>query len=152
MQLLDLKENQYIIIEKVKYYVLNKVKFTEKSSYWYEYKIRNTKNNKLYYLNVEPSSKAILYEILKEKNIELKLNINFHGEDYELLEKGIGKVDTYYGMTDVGLKEEVNYYEYKNKKDNQKILSIEKWKDETEISIGQMISLSSIKILNEYER
>lgn len=152
MQILDLKEDQYIIIEKVKYRVLNKVKFVEKSSYWIEYKIRNVENNEIYYLNVELSSKAILYKILPEKEIKLKVNIIFQDQEYELIEKGIGKVDTYYGMTDVGLKEEVNYYEYKNKQERQKILSVEKWKDETEISLGKIISLSNIKILDEYER
>ncbi len=152
MQILDLKEDQYIIIEKVKYRVLNKVKFVEKSSYWIEYKIRNVENNEIYYLNVELSSKAILYKILPEKEIKLKVNIIFQDQEYELIEKGIGKVDTYYGMTDVGLKEEVNYYEYQNKQERQKILSVEKWKDETEISLGKIISLSNIKILDEYER
>lgn len=150
MQILDLKEDQYIIIEKVKYRVLNKVKFVEKSSYWIEYKIRNVENNEIYYLNVELSSKAILYKILPEKEIKLKVNIIFQDQEYELIEKGIGKVDTYYGMTDVGLKEEVNYYEYQNKQERQKILSVEKWKDETEISLGKIISLSNIKILDEY--
>ena len=152
MQILDLKEDQYIIIEKVKYRVLNKVKFVEKSSYWIEYKIRNVENNEIYYLNVELSSKAILYKILPEKEIKLKVNIIFQDQEYELIEKGIGKVDTYYGMTDVGVKEEVNYYEYQNKQERQKILSVEKWKDETEISLGKIISLSNIKILDEYER
>lgn len=152
MQILDLKEDQYIIIEKVKYRVLNKVKFVEKSSYWIEYKIRNVENNEIYYLNVELSSKAILYKILPEKEIKLKVNIIFQDQEYELIEKGIGKVDTYYGMTDVGLKEEVNYYEYQNKQERQKILSVEKWKDEIEISLGKIISLSNIKILDEYER
>ncbi len=152
MQILDLKEDQYIIIEKIKYRVLNKVKFTEKSSYWIEYKIRNIENNDIYYLNVELSSKVILYKILPEKEIQLKINITFQNQEYELIEKGVGKVETYYGMTDVGLNEEVNYYEYKNKQDKQKILSVEKWKDETEISMGKVISLSNIKILEEYER
>ena len=102
MEILDLKEDQYIIIEKTKYRVLNKVKFTEKSSYWIEYKIRNTEDNEMYYLNVELSSKVVLFKVLKEKEIQLKVNILFQGEEYELMEKGMGKVDDYYGMTDVG--------------------------------------------------
>ena len=54
-------------------------------------------------------------------------------------------------MTDIGLNEEVSYYEYTNKKDKSEILSIEKWKDEAEISIGRIISLAKIKVLNEFE-
>lgn len=152
MDLLDLKEDQYIIIEKTKYRVINKIKYTEKSSYWVEYQLQNAEDSSIKYLNVEISSKAILYEKIEEKNTQIKMNITLNGEEYELFEKGRGKVETYYGMTDVALKEEVNYYEYKSKKDIQKILSIEKWKDETEVSIGKIISLRDIKVLQEFER
>lgn len=152
MDLLNLKENQYILIEKNKYIVLNRIEYVEKSSYWIEYKLKNVQDGKMYYLNVELSNKITLYELLEIKDIQLKMNMIFQGEEYELIEKGVGKVKTYYGMTDVGLNEEVNYYEYKSKTDSQKVLSIEKWKDEIEISIGKIISLTNIKVLKEFER
>lgn len=151
MELLELKQDQYIIIEKEKYRILNKVKFIEKSSYWIEYKLQKIDSAEMYYLNVEISGKAILYKITEENNIQIKINMTIQEEEFELIEKGIGKVENYYGITDVGLNEEVNYYEYKSKVDNQKILSIEKWKDETEVSIGKVISLRNIKILKEFE-
>lgn len=143
--LLEIKDRQEILIEKVKYEVLNMTKFREKSSYWIEYKIRRLEDNKMFYLNVELSSKAILYEIIENTIIELKMNISFQGDEYELYEKGTGKVETYYGMTDVGLNEEVSYYEYQKKRDGKNFLSIEKWKDETEVSLGRLISLSDIR-------
>ncbi len=152
MELLELEQDQYLIIEKEKYKVLNKVKFIEKSSYWIEYKLQKIDNAERHYLNVEISGKAILYKIIEAKDIQIKMNMTIQEEAFELFEKGIGKVENYYGMTDVGLKEEVNYYEYKSKVDNQKILSIEKWKDEIEVSIGKIISLRNIKILKEFER
>jgi len=144
MSLLDLKEGQEISIEKVKYEVLNMTKFREKSSYWIEYKIRRLEDNKKFYLNVELSSKAILYEILENTIIELKMNITFQGDEYELYEKGTGKVETYFGLTDVALNEAVSYYEYQNKRDEKIFLSIEKWKDETEVSLGRCLILSNI--------
>lgn len=147
----SLEQDQFIIIEKIKYKILNKVKFTEKSSYWIEYKMQKVDDNYIYYLNVELSSKITIYKVLPEKNVSVKMNMIYDGEEYELFEKGIGKVETYYGMTDVGIKEEVNYYEYINKLDSKKILSIEKWKNETEISMGRIISLSNIKILDEFD-
>ena len=147
----SLKQDQFIIIEKIKYKILNKVKFSEKSSYWIEYKMQKVDDNYIYYLNVELSSKITIYKILSEKNVSVKMNMIYDGEEYELFEKGIGKVETYYGMTDVGIKEEVNYYEYTSKRDSKKILSIEKWKNETEVSMGRIISLSNIKILDEFD-
>ncbi|MBO5349945.1 MAG: DUF4178 domain-containing protein [Clostridia bacterium] len=147
----NLEQDQFIIIEKIKYKILNKVKFTEKSSYWIEYKMQKVDDNYIYYLNVELSSKLTIYKVLQEKNVSVKMNMIFEGEEYELFEKGIGKVETYYGMTDVGIKEEVNYYEYTNKINQNKILSIEKWKNETEVSIGKIIKISDIKILKEFD-
>lgn len=151
MDLINLKESQYILIDKIKYKILNGVKYKEKSSYWMEYKLQNIENSKIYYLNVELSNKAILYEILKDTKLQIKMSIIYNNTEYELYEKGDAKVETYFGMTDIGLNEEVSYYEYTNKEDKTKILSIEKWRDEVEISIGKIISLSSIKILKEFE-
>ena len=63
MDLLNLKQDQCIIIEKEKYKILNQVKFIEKSSYWIEYKMQNIESKEMYYLNVERDSKVILYKI-----------------------------------------------------------------------------------------
>lgn len=145
MSLLELQERQVITIEKQKYEILNMTKFREKSSYWVEYKLRSLDNGKMFYLNVEVQSKAILYQILENIIIDLKMTINFQGEDYELYEKGTEKVETYYGMTDIGLNEEAQYYEYVNKNNNKIFLSIEKWKDETEVSLGKEIKLTDIR-------
>ena len=56
MDLLDLKVDQYIIIEKTKYRVINKIKYTEKSSYWVEYQLQNAEDSSIKYLNIEISS------------------------------------------------------------------------------------------------
>lgn len=151
MNLLELAINQHVKIENVEYKIINKVKFNEKASYWIEYKLQNIQNSQMYYLNVEISSKAILYKILNTREIQLKMNMIFENEEYELFEKGKGRIETYSGMTDVALNDEVDYYEYNCKNNKQKILSIEKWKDETEISIGKIISLSKIKVLKKVE-
>lgn len=151
MDLLNLEESQCLIIEKQKYRVLNKVKFVEKSSYWVEYKLQNLDDRQMYYLNVELSLLTTLYKITKQRNIQLELELTFEGEQYEIYEKGFGKVETYYGLTDVGLNDIAEYYEYKCKTDSNKILSIEKWRNETEISIGKIIKPSDVKILKEFE-
>ncbi|MBQ3409388.1 MAG: DUF4178 domain-containing protein [Clostridia bacterium] len=146
-----MKESQIIRIEGNRYKVLNMTKFVEKSSYWIEYKLQNMESFKCYYLNVELSQKAILYEIQDESAIELKMNINFHGEEFSLFEKGQGKVETYYGLTDVAVGDVDEYYEYESKENLNRVLSIEKWRNITEISIGKVIKKSDIKILNEFD-
>lgn len=145
MSLLELQEKQVITIENQKYEVLNMIKFREKSSYWIEYKLQNLYSAKIFYLNVEVQSKAILYEVLENANINLKLTINFQGENYDLYEKGTEKVETYYGMTDVALNERAQYYEYININNSKIFLSIEKWEYKTEVSLGREITLLDIK-------
>lgn len=145
MNLLELEYRQELLIEKKKYEVLNMTKFKEKSSFWLEYKLRRIEDNKIYYLNVELSSKAILYEIIENTVIEPKMLINFQEQEYELYEKGTEKVETYYGMTDVGLNEEASYYEYINKNNENLFISIEKWKNQVEVSTGRLIKTKDIK-------
>ncbi len=145
MSLLELKYKQEILIEKVKYEVLNMTKFREKSSYWIEYQLRRLDDFKIFYLNVELTSEAILYEILRGTAVDLQMNIFFQGDNYELFEKGNGKVESFYGMVDVRLNDEVSYYEYQNLRDKNMILSIEKWGYETEVSLGRKLKLSAIR-------
>ncbi len=145
MNLLELEYRQELLIEKQKYEILNMTKFKEKSSFWIEYKLRKLDDNKIYYLNVEQSLKVILYEIIENTTIEPKMSINFQEQEYELYEKGTEKVETYYGMTDVGLNEEASYYEYINKNDNNLFISIEKWKNQLEVSFGKRIKINDIK-------
>ncbi len=95
MDLLTLKENQIIVLNKEKYRILNCIKYTEKSSYWLEYKIKNIEHKETYYLNVEISGKAILYQILKDTDIKPNMNISYDGDDYELYEKGQAIVTDY---------------------------------------------------------
>ncbi|MEE0266017.1 MAG: DUF4178 domain-containing protein [Acutalibacteraceae bacterium] len=145
MSLLELKYKQEILIEKVKYEVLSITRFREKSSYWIEYSLRRLDDYKIFYLNVELSSKAILYEILENTRIDLNMNISFQGNSYELYEKGTGVAEFCYGMTDIRLYEEVSYYEYQSRRDKKIFLSVEKWYDETEVSLGRLLKPSAIR-------
>ena len=71
------------------------------------------------------------------------MTINFQGQEYELYEKGKEKVETYYEMTDVGLNEKASYYEYIN--NENLFISIEKWKNQLEVSIGKRLKIKDIK-------
>lgn len=71
------------------------------------------------------------------------MTINFQGQEYELYEKGTEKVETYYGMTDVGLNEKASYYEYIN--NENLFISIEKWKNQLKVSIGKGLKIKDIK-------
>ena len=141
-ELLELEYNQEIIIEKNTYIVKAMLKFVEGSSYWKEYVLEKKDTSERYYFDVEPIGKYALHKMI---NIYLApdFKVVYENEEYELFQKGNAKIETYFGSTDVALKEGVEYYEYKC---GQKILTIEKWKDETEISCGKYIEKNKIKI------
>lgn len=144
IDLLELKENDVIWICSSRYEVLNRIRYTEKGGYWVEYKLKD-EQGKAFYLNVEEELKILLYEVLEIRSIELEMKIVYNNCEYELFEKGNGTVDTYSGITDVALGDKVEYYEYTNVKDKKEVLSIEKWKHETEISLGHVVESKYIK-------
>lgn len=141
-RLLNMELEQQIKIEEDAYTIIGMIKFVEDSSYWKEYILRND-NNEIFYLDVEPIGKYALHKII---NVDIKPNFDiiYEGNVYNLFQKGNAKVQTYYGYANVALNDIVEYYEYIN---GNKLLTIEKWKNETEVSIGKYIKSNSIKIL-----
>jgi hypothetical protein len=140
--LLNLEYNQEIIIEKNTYIVKAMLKFIEGSSYWLEYILQDKDSSETFYLDAEPVGK---YALHKMTNLVIcpQMQVSYEGNIYELFQKGNAKIETYYGYTDVGLKDSVEYYEYKCK---DKLLTIEKWHDMTEVSCGKYVDKSKIKV------
>lgn len=150
INLLELEQDEYIKYDNKILKIISRLKFAEGSSYWFEYILIDEETNKKYYLDVEPISKCAIHEMIDEK-IEIDMQINYKNEKFILNQKGHAIVDTYYGYTDVYLKEPVDYYEYISEMDKNKTLTIEKWKRETEISIGKYVDKNSIKKIKRKE-
>jgi len=141
IDILNLKQYQEIIINDQKYLVLNKVKFIEKSSYWYEYKLQKDSTKDIFHLNVELSKKAILYSKVSEDIQTDAISIMYKNKSYSLYENGTGKTEICYGMSDYGMHEEVKYYEYVCNTNSNEVISVEIWKSKKEISIGQVVKV-----------
>ena len=140
--LLNLEYNQEIIIEKNTYIVKAMLKFVEGSSYWLEYILQDKESLETFYLDAEPIGKYALHK-MTSLVICPQTQVTFENEVYELFQKGNAKIETYFGYTDVGLKENVEYFEYRCK---DKLLTIEKWQDMTEVSCGKYVDRSRIKV------
>lgn len=140
--LLNLEYNQEIIIENDTFIVKSMMKFIEGSSYWLEYILQNKENSETAYLDVEPIGKYALHKMINLV-IYPEIEVLYENNVYELFQKGNAKIETYFGYTDVGLKETVEYFEYKYK---DKLLTIEKWKDCIEVSCGKYVDRKNIKI------
>lgn len=144
-ELLHLKQNQLLKIERKTYLVQGMIKYTEGSSYWLEYILKSTKDDSLYYLDIEPVGKAALHHMVPEQ-LTPDLTLQYGWKRYELFQKGRAKVDDCYGYTDVYQWEMVSYYEYMNVRNEKELFTIEKWNDATECSIGKYISVKKIII------
>lgn len=146
-EILEYKDGEKITIEKEEFVIINRVKYRETSSYWYEFAITRISDSKLFYLEIDLDKSAYLYEIVENKKnteIDLKSNIVYNNENYSIFESGKEEVEDYIGTTEVCIGDIGKYYEYVNN-DETKLLSIEKWKNYTEISIGKKIKYSNIK-------
>ena len=152
-EILEYKDGEKITIEKEEFVIINRVKYRETSSYWYEFAITRISDSKLFYLEIDLDKSAYLYEIVENKKnteIDLKSNIVYNNENYSIFESGKEEVEDYIGTTEVCIGDIGKYYEYVNN-DETKLLSIEKWKNYTEISIGKKIKYSNF-LQNAYSR
>lgn len=142
-KILNLEYRQKIMIEKNLYTVLAMLKYSEGSSYWFEYILKKDDSNETYYLDIEPVGKYALHKMI-DYDGQPKLVVIYEDEVYNLFQKGNAKVQTFYGNVGVGLNEVVEYYEYIN---DNKLFTIEKWSDLTEVSVGRYIDKRKIKVL-----
>lgn len=142
-KLLNLEYEQKIIIEKNMYTVLAMLKYSEGSSYWLEYILKEDDSEETYFLDVEPVGKCALHKMINYE-VNPDLVVIYEDEVYNLFQKGNAKVQTYYGNIGVGLNEVVEYYEYIN---DDKLFTVEKWSNLVEVSLGRYIDKRKIKVI-----
>lgn len=145
-ELLHLKQNQILKIERKTYLVQGMIKFTEGNSFWLEYILKSQKNDELYYLDVEPAGKTALHQMVPEQ-LTPDLTVKYGKKWYELFQKGKAKVDECYGYADVYQWEMVSYYEYENIKNEKELFTIEQWNDGIECSVGKYVPSDKITVM-----
>lgn len=151
---MKLQKGQTIYIKNQKYIVSNMIEFKEDTWVWQEYEIVSDTYLSKWLIVEENENKQLEYSLYETYKGEVDTNeIEFVVGDksYELYEKGRATVKNYFGNADVDKYETCEYYDYisKNKID---IISVEKWKDETEKSIGYYIKNEEIQIIEEIEK
>lgn len=151
---MKLKKGQILNINAKRYAVINMVEYKEDTWIWQEYEIKEINSYKHKWLSVEKDEnnkeEYYLYDrYLGYVNIS-ELEFQSDNKTYELYEKGIKTVNNYFGNTDVDKYEKCEYFDYKSK-DGKSIISVEKWEDETEKSIGTKIDETNIQVTSEIE-
>ena len=150
---MKLKKGQVVYIETEKYTVINMIEYKEDTWIWQEYAIKGTNSYK--WLSVEKDENNKIQYYLYDRyvgNIDIN-EIEFQNKNktYELYEKGIQTVNNFFGNVDVDKYEQCEYFDYQSK-DGKSIISVEKWEDEIEKSIGVLIDETNIKITDEIEK
>lgn len=152
---MNLKKGQILNIKTGRYVVINMVEYKEDTWIWQEYEIKEVNSYKHKWLSVEKDENNKEEYYLYDRYVGY-VNINeleFQSENktYELYEKGIKTVNNYFGNTDVDKYEKCEYFDYKSK-DGKSIISVEKWEDETEKSIGTKLDTTNIQVTSEIEK
>jgi hypothetical protein len=142
---MKLKKGQVIYIDNERYVIISMIEFRQNIWKWQEYEIISDKHIHKW-LSVEENEKHkqleyYLYEIYQAKEIN---------KNYKLYEEGVATVIDYFGNTDVDCYETCEYRDYATQ-DEETIISIEKWEDETENTIGYYIAHERIKITEEID-
>lgn len=151
---MKLKKGQVLYIDNQKYIVNNMIEFQEDTWIWQEYEIVSEKYSYRWLVVEEDENKQLEYSLYEKYSGMVDSNdIEIYVGDkiYELYEKGKATVKNYFGNADVDKYETCEYYDYISK-DKTDIVSVEKWEDETEKSIGYYLPKERIQITEEIEK
>ena len=152
--MVELKKWQIIYIDNIKYTVVNMVEYKEDTWKWKEYELRED-NGAVKWLEIEEKEQGEIKYSIYTKYMgtinEEEMFIEKGGITYELEEKGYAKVTNYFGDADVDMFEVCEYFDYLSE-DKTKIISIQKWEDETEVTQGEYIDISRIRITQEKDQ
>lgn len=149
----ELKLGQIVNIDSIKYSVINMIEFSESGWKWQEYEVASD-NGQHKWLSIETGDDNNVEYWLYSKYTgyidDSKLEFEINGTKYSLYEKGVARVDNYFGNADVDILERCTFIDYISE-EKDKIISVEKWEGEIERSIGEKIVPEKIKITDEMD-
>lgn len=150
---MKLKKGQIIYIKTKKYTVINMIEYKEDTWIWQEYEIKGANSYK--WLSVEEDENNKIQYYLYDRyvgNVDInEIEFQNANKTYKLYEKGTQTVNNFFGNVDVDKYEQCEYFDYQTK-DKKSIISVEKWEDEIEKSIGVPIDETNIQITDQIEK
>ncbi|MEJ6950997.1 DUF4178 domain-containing protein [Natronospora cellulosivora (SeqCode)] len=142
----NLEINDIIEYDLTEYQVIGKITYEDNGYYWYDYHLFD--GHKHLWFSAEDDDVVILglFEKLKPDHelysiiqTEIPTVINYEGERYSLLEKGRALIKAE-GKVGASTGQSVEYWDFENALGAN--ISVEKWGNELEISIGQEVKES----------
>ena len=148
MDNLYFSQGDKLLIDGKECIVLGSINFLNKADNctWTEYKLRSTRENKIYWLSVDTTyDEYAIYEQCRYSNEFTQENILNAG--YKKADYGRAQVREYSGNVDVDIGEWVEFSEFEDFSE-ERIISIESWEDETEYSKGYYLDKNQISLIN----
>ncbi|WP_425447196.1 DUF4178 domain-containing protein [Dethiothermospora halolimnae] len=141
----NLKVGDIVSIEDVDYEVKGVMKLNDSGWKWTEYKIKDARQT--YWLSVEEDDEIEISLSHKVTAIttEPPKKYEYEGVTYYMQEGSEAVVEDVSGKINVSKGDRVDYYEYSDS-DDEKLLSIEIWDGQVEMSKGRWIETFEIEI------
>ncbi|MBF2063433.1 MAG: DUF4178 domain-containing protein [Calothrix sp. C42_A2020_038] len=130
----------------VDWVVEGKLTYQVGAYYWYEYLLQN--KDKIAWLSVEEDERVevALLEPINQLDVskDPPPQLNFEGETYTCIDSGKARM-TRTGLTMKRAAEKCQYFDYKGT--GEKVMSVEVWDGDIEVTVGEKISPRSLTIL-----
>lgn len=141
-------KGQLLRVDGTDYEVQGGIEFynTSDGSLWQEFRIRSIRTSKICWLSIDNVYGE--YAIYEEQSYHTRFeeqNITQNG--YHQVDDGIASVRSCFGVPDTSPNDSVHYTEYEDSTE-EKIISIERWEDATEYSIGYYLDWDEITVLD----
>ena len=139
----NLQINDIVDYDLVEYQVIGKIKYTEEGYTWYDYHLFDGKDHLWLYAEDDDEIKLGLFqklsadhELYSKLQEEIPSVIEFNGIKYSLTENGNANLEVE-GKVGARDGQRVRYWDFETGNGNQ--ISVEKWGNELEISIGEVV-------------
>lgn len=143
--LLNMRVGDIVSIEEVDYEIEAIIKLNDHGWKWTEYKLKDARQT--YWLSVEQDDdiEISLYEEIVAVTTDAPKVYEYKDVKYYLQEGSDAIIEGIEGSLNLVKGEQVDYYQYCDE-DDEKLLSIEIWNGEVEMSIGRWIEDYNIEI------
>jgi len=143
--LLTMKIGDVVNIEEIDYEVFGVIHMNDHGWRWVEYKIKDGRQT--FWLSVEQDDdiEISLYKEVVAITTEPTKVFEYKGDTFYMQEGSDAIVESVIGNLNLVRGETVDYYEYSTE-DEDKLLSIEIWNGEVEMSVGRVIEDYNVEI------
>ncbi|MFW6306011.1 MAG: DUF4178 domain-containing protein [Bacillota bacterium] len=145
----NLQLNDIVDYDLVEYQVIGKITYEQDGYIWYDYHLFDSKNHLWLYAEDDDMVKLGLFKRLESDHpLYAKLqdnkanSIEYEGKTYSLIEKGDAIIQVE-GQVGARNNQKVRYWDYETDDGSQ--ISVEKWGNEMEISVGRNVHQSLLE-------